>query len=272
MRRLVWGLLSVGVLLAVGFSMTSAQPPGRPGGGPGRGTDGPDGDGPPPPPPSPVFEALDKDHDGVLSAEEIQAAGESLKKLDKNGDGKLTEDELHPQGGPGAPPRRGRDGAGPRDRGPGGPDRPGREGPGRDGPGREGSGRDGSGREGPPGRRGLGGPNDDRRAGPDGPGRGGPGRGGPPSVLPPLARDDLKLTHEQQNQIDELDADVRTRLDKILSAEQKQQLEQMRPRGPGGPGGPHDGDRPEGRGPGRRPNGAGGRPGRPQRPVDGDSQ
>ena len=62
MRRLVWGffwgLLSVGVLLAAGFSMSLAQPPGRQGGD--RGPDGPDGDGPPPPPPSLVFEALDK--------------------------------------------------------------------------------------------------------------------------------------------------------------------------------------------------------------------
>src|SRR5258708_5278406 len=122
MRRLVWGLLSVGVLLAIGFSISSAQPPGRQGGGrgpDGPGGSGPGGDGPPPPPPSPVFEALDKDHDGILSAEEIQAASESLKKLDRNGDGKLTEDELHPQGGPGGPPRRGRGGAGPRDQGPG---------------------------------------------------------------------------------------------------------------------------------------------------------
>ncbi len=36
------------------------------------------------------MEALDTNHDGELSAEEIANAPASLKKLDKNGDGKLT--------------------------------------------------------------------------------------------------------------------------------------------------------------------------------------
>lgn len=59
----------------------------------------------------PVFAALDSDHDGVISAEELKLTAVSLKKLDKNSDGKLTEDELRPargpegQGGPGAPPQ-----------------------------------------------------------------------------------------------------------------------------------------------------------------------
>ena len=47
---------------------------------------------------------------------------------------------------------------------------------------------------------------------------------GPPSVLPPFARDGLNLTEEQRKQLDELDSDVRTRLDKILTADQKQEL------------------------------------------------
>ena len=47
-------------------------------------------------PPNPLMEALDTNHDGVLSAEEIAAAPTSLKKLDKNSDGQLTEDELRP--------------------------------------------------------------------------------------------------------------------------------------------------------------------------------
>jgi hypothetical protein len=45
---------------------------------------------------NPVIEALDVDHDGVLDAEEIAKAPESLKALDKNNDGQLTPDELRP--------------------------------------------------------------------------------------------------------------------------------------------------------------------------------
>ena len=53
------------------------------------------------------MEALDTNHDGILSAEEIANASASLKTLDKNGDGQLTEDELRPPppGGRGGPPR-----------------------------------------------------------------------------------------------------------------------------------------------------------------------
>jgi hypothetical protein len=50
----------------------------------------------------PVTLALDADHDGTLSAEEIKNAPVALRKLDKNGDGKLTEDEVRPN----FPPRR----------------------------------------------------------------------------------------------------------------------------------------------------------------------
>ena len=50
----------------------------------------------------PVMLALDTDHDGTLSADEIKNAPAALKKLDKNGDGKLTEDEVRPN----FPPRR----------------------------------------------------------------------------------------------------------------------------------------------------------------------
>ena len=74
-----------------------AQPGGA--GGPG----GPGGQRPP----SPIIEALDLNKDGIIDADELAKASESLKKLDKNGDGKLTEDEYRPQrpggqGGPGA--------------------------------------------------------------------------------------------------------------------------------------------------------------------------
>ena len=44
----------------------------------------------------PVLAALDADHDGVISAAEIQNAPAALKTLDKNGDGRLTPDELIP--------------------------------------------------------------------------------------------------------------------------------------------------------------------------------
>jgi hypothetical protein len=45
----------------------------------------------------PINTALDANGDGVISADEIAKAAESLKKLDKNGDGKLTSDEFRPR-------------------------------------------------------------------------------------------------------------------------------------------------------------------------------
>ena len=45
----------------------------------------------------PINAALDADGDGVIGADEIAKATESLKKLDKNGDGKLSSDEFRPQ-------------------------------------------------------------------------------------------------------------------------------------------------------------------------------
>jgi hypothetical protein len=60
-------------------------------------------------------EALDKDRDGKLSADEIKAASETLQSLDQNKDGKLSADEIGwpPQfGGPGGPGRGGRGGRG----------------------------------------------------------------------------------------------------------------------------------------------------------------
>ncbi len=52
--------------------------------------------------PDAVMAALDTNHDGTLSAEEIKNAPASLKKLDTNGDGKISEDEVRPN----FPPRR----------------------------------------------------------------------------------------------------------------------------------------------------------------------
>lgn len=72
----------------------SAGTPGRPG-EPGMPGMGPPGGG--------LIAALDKDRNGELSAEEINSAGDALKKLDRDGDGKLTQREFmppRPEGGP----------------------------------------------------------------------------------------------------------------------------------------------------------------------------
>ncbi len=58
---------------------------------------------PPPMRPLPIVEALDTDHDGIISAAEIAAAPQSLLKLDKNGDGELTPDEYMGPPPPDAP-------------------------------------------------------------------------------------------------------------------------------------------------------------------------
>lgn len=73
---------------------------------------GPGPGGPPPGhhPPSPLFEALDANHDGVLSADEIKNASAALMTLDRNKDGQLTMDEMRPprpEGGRGGPERDG---------------------------------------------------------------------------------------------------------------------------------------------------------------------
>ena len=58
---------------------------GPPGGGRGGGR-----------PPFPIIKALDSNGDGIIDADEIKKARESLKSLDVNGDGKLTPDEFQP--------------------------------------------------------------------------------------------------------------------------------------------------------------------------------
>ncbi|MBS1806746.1 MAG: EF-hand domain-containing protein [Acidobacteria bacterium] len=57
----------------------------------------------------PLLTALDANHDGAITEDEINNAPVALKTLDKNADGQLTEDELRPAFGPGG---RGRGGPG----------------------------------------------------------------------------------------------------------------------------------------------------------------
>jgi hypothetical protein len=93
------------------------------------------------------------------------------------------------------------------------------------------------------------------RDGRDGPSR--PRRFELGRVLPPPLVEELVLTAEQQAEIGKLEKEVKERLGKILTAQQKK-VENFRPRGPGGP--PRGGsDRP-------RPGGDGDKPDPPQRP------
>ncbi len=62
----------------------------------------------------------------------------------------------------------------------------------------------------------------------------GQGGGGGIHLLPRGAKEKLKLTDDQQKQISDLEADVKTKMEKILTPEQLEQLKQMRPQGPGG--------------------------------------
>ncbi|NBP23235.1 MAG: hypothetical protein EBU81_01485 [Proteobacteria bacterium] len=55
---------------------------------------------------NPLFQALDTDKDGELSAAEIANAPAALKTLDKNKDGKISQEEVRPnfpEGGRGGP-------------------------------------------------------------------------------------------------------------------------------------------------------------------------
>ena len=84
--------------------------------------------------------------------------------------------------------------------------------------------------------------------GPGGPGGseqgGGPGKDRPHGfhVLPPHAKEALKLTDDQMKQIADLEAEVKEKMEKILTPEQLEQLKKMHPpHPPGGPGGGPDG-------------------------------
>jgi hypothetical protein len=106
----------------------------------------------------------------------------------------------------------------------------------------------------------------------EGPPAKGKQQGGPQSkfkvgtVIPPHVREELDLTPDQAKQIIDLEADVKQKLEKILT---KEQLEMFgRPPFMGGPGGPGRGF--EGRGPGGPGRGFEGRgPGGPGRGFEG---
>ncbi len=106
----------------------------------------------------------------------------------------------------------------------------------------------------------------DDKGGPGGKGGfpGGPGgKGGFKlgSVLPPFAQEQLKLSDDQKAQLASLEADVKGKLEKMLTADQLKSLETMRGGFPGGgfPGAGGKGGFPGG--PGGAPGGKGGFPG-----------
>lgn len=78
--------------LALGASALTltAQPENASGQFPGPGPNGPQGQ----PMLPQVIQALDANHDGVVSKKELSAAKKALKALDKNGDGQLSIEEL----------------------------------------------------------------------------------------------------------------------------------------------------------------------------------
>jgi hypothetical protein len=70
---------------------------------------------------------------------------------------------------------------------------------------------------------------------------GGPGPGGPQQpgkIFSATQRDTLKLSEEQRKRLDEIQKEIDTRLEMLLTQDQKQQLQTMQQRpGGGGPGG-----------------------------------
>jgi hypothetical protein len=89
------------------------------------------------------------------------------------------------------------------------------------------------------------------RRGPGGP-PGGPPRGWEPGrVMPPPIREELELTEDQKKQLADLEKEVKDRILKMLTAEQKKKLDDLRRRGPEGPPPPPPPPEREGRPPER---------------------
>lgn len=83
---------------------------------------------------------------------------------------------------------------------------------------------------------------------PPGGGKGGPGgkggfgggfgmRGQPGQIMPAFLQERLKLTDDQKKAVADLQKEVQTKLDKILTDEQRAELKKLREQGPGGFGG-----------------------------------
>src|SRR5258708_33939291 len=104
---------------------------------------------------------------------------------------------------------------------------------------------------------------------PGGPRGGRPGNGPPPGqphwqlgkVIPPPLQDELDLTVDQRKQLIDIEYDVKEKVMKMLTSEQKKKIETMQKRGPGGPP-------PRGRGQPSNPEDGPGRRGRPEPPDD----
>lgn len=97
MKKLIIGCALAGVVVTGLFAQAPDGAAGRGPGPGGRGPGGPGGlGGPGGRRGSPVMMIFDTNKDGVIDADEIAHASDSLKKLDKNGDGKITPDELRP--------------------------------------------------------------------------------------------------------------------------------------------------------------------------------
>ena len=105
-------------------------------------------------------------------------------------------------------------------------------------------------------------------------GKGGKGgeKGNPPrfelgQVFPPPLMEELNLTPAQAKELDAIKTELKAKLDKLLTAEQKTTIENFRPRG--GPGGPA-GDKGEKHGKGGKggDKGSKGAPGGDRPPVE----
>jgi len=83
------------------FRRQQGNTPARPGAGgnqPGQGRpDGGEGGRGGFRPPNPIMEAIDKNKDGTITADELKNASKALAALDKNKDGKIDQEEMRPQ-------------------------------------------------------------------------------------------------------------------------------------------------------------------------------